>query len=332
MENKTFDVNRRTVVRTAAWTAPAVAVAAGAPAFAATPTAPNLSTSTISAAPTRGTDGTVAVAPGTITFVNSGTTVEGLNVSIALGGSGGASASGVPTQAPLGSITAVLLAGQPLEASGLGTSNVSFSIPKEIVTIPKDGSYPLSLPLEFVSNEHRATTATVTVTAANGGEGTAFAPISFPALNVANLSQSASTGAPTRPSATTMEVPPTKFVNAGSVATTGARVTIVSSKAITKMQAKSFITLDLTATGVTFESGYAPGAGQTTIIFRTGASGQLSNMAVPAGGEKTSSAPQLWTFDSSGPVTFSTKVEPIVGTVGTAAPEGIGVQFQTFTI
>jgi hypothetical protein len=334
MQNiKRVDVNRRTIVRTAAWSAPAVAVVAAAPAYAASGQA-DLSGSSMSSTPSRGSDGTVSVASGSVSLANSGgSAVEGISVSVSLGGAGGTSATSVPTAAPLGSITQILLAGQPVPgATGLGTGSVSFSLPAEVVTIAPGGTYPISLPLEFVTNEHRATTATVSVAPLNGGASTEFPPISFSALNVANLSQSFSTAAPTR-SGSTVTVPPTTFKNVGSKATTGARVTIISSVPITKMQAKSFITLDLTATGVTFENGYAPGPNATEIRFRTGASGQLSNMAVGVGGEKTSSAPQLWTFANSNQVTFSTKIEPLISEPPVSSPvEGIGVQFQTVTV
>lgn len=333
MQNQNrFEVNRRTVVRTAAWSAPAVAVVAAAPAYATTSTEPNLSSSTMSSAPSRGTDGTVSVAPGSVTFVNTGGgAANGLSVEISVGGSGGASATAVPTTAPLGSITEVRLNGNPYPyVTGLGTSSVVLTLPAELVTIAPGASFPLSLPLDIVANDHRATTATVTVTALNGGASTSFPTLSLAALNVPNLSQSSSLGLPTRQSDGRIRVEKTRFLNVGTVATSGARVTIEASHGITAMKGKHalFGEVDLTLGGITYESGFAPGAGQKKIIFRTGASGQPGYVGCPAnGGTVDSSSEQYWTIEGTGAFTFTSTIEPLNGDNKTVAPNGIGVKF-----
>src|SRR5690606_30825385 len=69
-----FTPNRRTVIRTAAWSAPVVAVAAAAPAFATSPpvdpTLPNLSTSTANPTLPSRTGNKVTIPP--TTLVNTG--------------------------------------------------------------------------------------------------------------------------------------------------------------------------------------------------------------------------------------------------------------------
>lgn len=330
-----FEVNRRTVVRTAAWSAPAVAVAAGAPAYAATPTEPNLSGSTLSAAPTRNTNGVISVPENTATFNNTGTEAVGLTATIQLGSSGSLSAAAAPY-----SITDLLIAGQPYQnlvaagfvtVTGLDSSTVTIAISPAIATIARDDSWTLPYSLEFITNEHRAADLKVSVAATNGGTSTAFPKASLAALTTPNLSTSESTGTPTR-SGSYIQVPPTKFTNTGTQGTQGARVTVtsVSGQAITKMEANHplFGWKDLTdsSIGCTYE--VAPGAGVTTVVFRTPNSG-LGKMNVAAGSSKTSAAPQRWTVATGGAFEFTSKVEPIAADpVSTSPVKGIGTTFR----
>lgn len=330
MENtKKFDVNRRTVVRTAAWSAPAVAVAAGAPAFAATGGTPNLSTSTLASPPTRNNSGVISIPANAATFINSGGAAAGLTATVSLSTS---------TAAGTMSIVDLLIGGNNYKAlqdagfvtvTGLGTSTVTVEI-AEAVAAFEGGQWTLPYALDFVTNEDRAAKFAVSVAATNGGTPTAFAPVTFAPLSVANLSTSASTGTPTR-NGSYINVPPTKFVNTGTKGVQGARVTVtsVSGQPITKMEANHplFGWKDLTdsSIGCTYE--VAPGPGVTTVVFRTPNSG-LGKMNVAPGGNKTSAAAQRWTV-GAGSFEFTSQIEPVINDpVSTGTVEGIGTTFK----
>ena len=128
-------VGRRAVVRTAAWTAPAVAVVAAAPAYAATG-APDLSTS-VAGTPTRTIDAgtgfaTFTIPEDTTVFNNTGGDALGLTAVVSFVASGGA---GVRAAAVATNVTDVQIAGQPytdfvgvVDVVGLGTSSVTLNI------------------------------------------------------------------------------------------------------------------------------------------------------------------------------------------------------------
>jgi len=196
--SKRVDVGRRTVVRTAAWSAPAVAVISAAPAFAASGT-PDLSTS-VAGTPTRTfTDGFAhfTVPDTTTVFTNTGGgPVEGLVATISF---------------TSGNVTDILIAGMPygdlapaVTVTGVGTNTVTLTISSDVLVIAPGDSFPLPLSLEFVTdNTGQATTMSVTGVAANGGTSTNFAPVDFAAA-APNLSTS-SASAPAR----TVGTPPT---------------------------------------------------------------------------------------------------------------------------
>lgn len=150
--------SRRTVVRTATWSAPAVAVVAAAPAYANTPTPPNLSTSTSSGSTRDGTD--VTVNP--TTFRNTGgTTAEGLDVRIQTGDT----------------VNAVTVFGVPVTNFGitftppLPSNDFTMKIPAGTslgqITIPPEGSYtaPAAQVFSFATSD--PTTMNTTVVASN---------------------------------------------------------------------------------------------------------------------------------------------------------------------
>jgi len=316
--NKPFEVNRRTVVRTAAWSAPVAAVVAGAaPSFATSPTTPNLSTSTVNTAPTRSNTGTITMAANSATFKNTGTEALGLVAVISLANS---------------NITDVRIGGMPyaqfaplVTVTGLGTNSVTLTIDAAAFTIPANGSTDLPLDLEFDTNSTAADTLTVEATAGNGGDPTAFAAVPLAAHAAPNLSTSAPKP-PTRKTANSIDVPPATFNNTGSVGTKGIRVTIDSpDNPITNITAFG---APVTNFGITYEPGFAPGPTATKIIMRTGSG--LSDMTIPANGSKTAAAGQVFTFANPLPVTFQTTVEPIV-TLG-SAPDGVPARFPAVTV
>lgn len=167
-----FTPTRRAVIRTAAWSVPAVTVAAAAPAFAdsTVPTpAPDLSTSTSGGTPTRAGN-QITIAPSTIR--NTGdATATGLVVNFS------------STEAITG--FELLFFGSPLDYAALGITLSPTPTPEAPVTafamtipdgtdlgkvrIAPGGSWtsPASQRLTFATST--PTTLTVKATAANGG-------------------------------------------------------------------------------------------------------------------------------------------------------------------
>lgn len=154
-----FTPNRRTVIRTAAWSAPVVAVAAAAPAFAASPdpTLPNLSTSIPSATPPARSGNVVTLQP--TVFVNTGgSTPTGLEVVF-------------NTSEPL---NIPILFNGVIDPSALGvvfggTPNArTMSIPASLSTFTNDQfASSFTQALQFATSN--PSTLQVTVTAGNGG-------------------------------------------------------------------------------------------------------------------------------------------------------------------
>jgi hypothetical protein len=325
--NKRPAVDRRTVVRTMAWSAPVVAVASTAPAFAGTPPpAPDLSTST-AGTPTRvPLDSTVSIPPNTTTFTNTGlAAAEGLIATISTTDPGSRAAG-------RGNITDVRIGGQPyadfaglVDVTGVGTESVTLTISAAVVNIAPGASFDLPLGLDFDLDSTKALNFSVNVAAGNGGVPTAFASVPLADQNAPALATS-TPAPPTRKSATVVTVPPATFKNNGNAAAAGIRVRIVSDKAILSMKAFGQNIANL---GIVFEPGYEPGPGRTEIRMSTPPTG-LAAMGVPANGSKTAAAGQDFEFDSAGPVVFSTTVYPY--TTDRNVPTGVPAKFLNTTV
>ncbi len=145
---------RRTVVRAAAWTVPAVTLVSAAPAFAASTNSTNLSTTFVSAAPFRvaATPNKVEVPP--TTFTNTGDLpAQGIHVAIT---------ASLP-------ITLIEVMGMDvttlgLPVTGLGTTDVTMTVPETFVTIEPGASaeLPVSQVFSFASTDEVTMALTVT--------------------------------------------------------------------------------------------------------------------------------------------------------------------------
>ncbi len=162
-----FTTDRRTIVKGAAWTIPAVSVAAAAPALAASPTCDeipqDLSTSS-SAGGTRTSPENLNINPST--FRNTGTeSVEGITVTFVA--SGTQTIEGISV---FGSDIKDLVPGAT--TSGYGTNTVVLTLPPGTglgqVSIPPGGEYTAPLGQDLALSSPEAFTVNVTVQATNG--------------------------------------------------------------------------------------------------------------------------------------------------------------------
>ena len=154
---------RRSIVKGAAWTAPVLTAAAVAPALAASPVdAPNLSTSQQGTGSGRRDATTLVIQPATL-INTGGVAAEGVVITFA---SSGPAITGFKLGAYGAELDPVAVGGS---VSGLGTNNVTVTIPAGSMTVPAGGSTtsPATQIITFANGDE--TTLTVTVTAANGG-------------------------------------------------------------------------------------------------------------------------------------------------------------------
>lgn len=152
---------RRAVVRTAAWTVPAVTVAAAAPAFAASrENFIDLSTSVITTAPTRVPERPSNVSVPATTFTNTGDLpAQGFTVAIT-------STVAISNIYLPGGTTPISMLG--VTVAGLGTTNVGMVVPASLGTIPANGSFTSPVAQEFAFATPETVTMTTTVTGTNG--------------------------------------------------------------------------------------------------------------------------------------------------------------------
>ncbi len=153
---------RRTVVRTAAWTLPAVSVATAAPAFAASTDYTDLSTSQ-APTPSRSSPTTIEV-PAT-TFINTGNVVSrGISVRI--------EANIAITKIMAGPIDPGAVG---VVISGLGTTVVTMQVPADglaAATIqPNGGTYTSPLGQTFTFAQEGSVTMSTVVTGVNADAG-----------------------------------------------------------------------------------------------------------------------------------------------------------------
>lgn len=154
---------RRTVVRTAAWSLPAVSVVAAAPNFAASnhETTTNLSTTVVTTQPSR-VSATQVFVPAT-TFINTGgLPAQGFTVEIS-------------TSIPITTLEVSLDGGNSwlnigalgIIVSGYGTGTISFLTPAAIGTIPAGGTFTSPAPQRFTFQSEGETTMATVVTGVN---------------------------------------------------------------------------------------------------------------------------------------------------------------------
>lgn len=157
-------LSRRTITKGAAWSVPAVAVAAAAPSLAASPGgAPDLSTS-ISAGATREGD-VITIAPSTIINSSEDTAAEGLVVLF--------EANKIITDLNLAGLLGIT-------ADGFNTTTVTMTVPGgtslgQVHIEPNGGEYTSPLP-QVLTFEEGAGDITLTVTATAGNGGVPFTP------------------------------------------------------------------------------------------------------------------------------------------------------------
>ena len=154
--------SRRTVVRSAAWTLPAVAAVTAAPAFATSTDYTDLSTSS-APAPTRSSPTTIEV-PAT-TFINTGTIVS-LGISVRI------ESNIAITKIMAGPIDPAAVG---VVISGLGTTLVTMQVPADglaAATIqPNGGTYTSPLPQTFTFAAEGPVTMSTVVTGVNAEAG-----------------------------------------------------------------------------------------------------------------------------------------------------------------
>jgi hypothetical protein len=295
-----FVPSRRSVIRTAAWTAPAVTVAAAAPAFAATG-APNLSTSVSGGTPTRdGLD--VTIAPSTLN--NTGTQETG---GVVVAFSSTVAIDNLQLDV-FGSLMDPSALG--ITVTGLGTTSVTMEVPASLANIAPGGSWTSPASQVLTMADETAFDLTVTATAVNGG--TPFTPptVTIPGTPP-NLSTSTSGGTPTR-DGNVVTIAPSTLNNTGGTETGGVDVEFVSDVVIDNLQVNFMGSiLDPVALGIT-----VTGLGTTTVTMAVPAS--LANIA--PGGSWTSPASQVLTFATADPATVTVTATATNGGTPFAAP------------
>lgn len=173
-------VSRRTIAKGAAWSVPAVAVAAAAPSLAASTTAPHDLSTSVPGGGTRTSDLNLNLAA--TNFINTGSeTVQGLTVTFQVD-----SGQTIEAIQIFGNDIKNLAVGSTTSGYGTDTVVLTLAPGSELgqVTIEPGGSYQAPLGQDLVLSSPDAFTISVTVMASNGtAESIPFATSEFvPAL------------------------------------------------------------------------------------------------------------------------------------------------------
>lgn len=167
---------RRTVVRTAAWAVPAVTLVTAVPAFAVSVNYTDLSTTTVSAPPARVVDFPNKVEVPPTTFTNTGDLpVLGILV--------GLTANLPILTIEIMGIDVSALADMGITVTGLGTTNVTMTVPDSLVTILPGESVELPVAQTFVFDGTGDVTMQLVVTGVNV-DATENVPFSSPSMTI----------------------------------------------------------------------------------------------------------------------------------------------------
>lgn len=301
-----FSPSRRSVTKAAAWSAPVVAIGASAPVLAASPVGlPDLSTSIQGEGSGRTAPDKLVIQPATLR--NTGE-ADAEGVVIVFSSDGPAI-----TDFKLGAfgqeLDPVALGGT---VEGLGTNEVTVTIPPSLMTVPADGetTSPATQIITFADTSE--TTLTVTVTASNGGVPFTPPPTLVPAMP-ADLSTSVQGEGSGRTSETRLVIQPATLVNTGGTDALGVVIEMSSS-------GPAFADFKLGAFGLELDPGAVGGSisgvGTNAITVTI----PPSLMTVAAQDETTSSATQIITFADGTETTLTVVVTPSNGGVPFTPP------------